>query len=264
MGRTIARRGVGKLASGLGHAILVLGAVGCGMGRTGALDEAPISETGVAAVMTGLPMTLGVLTELSWVLAEPDAQSTCPAVQEEGDQVLIDFGLACTPDTELSQAPLSGSAAITIPADSSLAFGNLIDLGYEGTPISGTLTGDIVRSGTTLRADLTADDISWNSGTDVALSGLFEIDHTPDGTSLRLSGGSFAYTESAVYQVWTEDVFVTPGSFSGCYLAQEGTVNILRETESATWTYTNEAAENGGLRVSFSDRDAEDLTPCQQ
>lgn len=59
-------------------------------------------------------------------------------------------------------------------------------------------------------------------------------------------------------------MFVTPGSFSGCYLAQEGTVNILRETESATWTYTNEAAENGGLRVSFSDRDAEDLTPCPQ
>ena len=86
-------------------ATLLLAATGCE--NTGADTEAIISgELGIR-VTTGSLMAATLATELALAVTETPEPGACPFASQDGDDLTLDFGTGCVPDSGTTTEPMA-------------------------------------------------------------------------------------------------------------------------------------------------------------
>jgi len=242
-------------------ATLLLAATGCE--NTGADTEAIISgELGIR-VTTGSLMAATLATELALAVTETPEPGACPFASQDGDDLTLDFGTGCVPDSGTTTEPISGMARLIVAGGSGDFIGELQSLGFQDLPVVGEVSGSVTRAGDLLSADVQLTGLTWtDDGSDNAIDALFELSADSEIFEVNVSAGDFVRGPPPDLLFELVDVQVPRGGMGACFVPQAGSAQLERLAATANLDFSSEAASSGVVSVSYNDRDPDTLTLC--
>ena len=243
--------------------LLVAALAVAGCGNTGGEPEQIISGDLGSRVSSGTLLAATLAAEVALVVAEPPGPGSCPSIDADGDQLTLDYGTGCVPSSGVTTEPIGGTVTLVVAGGMGVFAGEVQSFGFSDLPMVGELSGDVVRAGDLLSADVEFEGLNWTeAGTDNTLDALFEIEADDGAFLLNARTGSFLRGQPLAVEFDLEEVGTSAGAMGACFVPEAGTIRLERGAATATLTYTADSASSGSVGISYNDRDPETLTPC--
>jgi|GEM_PF-6119975 len=234
-----------------------------GCQTTGA-DAEPALPNALVTQLTGsVFMAASLATDVALNAADPDADPVCPAVGADNDDVVLDYGGACLPDSGITDVEIGGLVELTMPSSGGLFVGTSTGLGFLNLPTVGEMSGDVVRSGPLTTSDFEWETLEWTqNGAIRTLSALLRIEVDDSGYTLGAVGGTIEFDTGDPIQFALEDARMAAGGLGDCARPESGSLEFIRGGATASLDFTPEVATSGAIEVTFSDREPEQLAIC--
>ncbi len=228
-------------------------------------DDTPDINTEVAVQVTRAALMIASLgTEFGVVADTPDTSfGLCPTVEEDGDDLILDYSGGCVPTTGSTGDEISGLLTMTSPATNSVYWATTGAVGFPNLPVAGEFTAATSRTGDTVRIDLQVDGLAWaEDGLDLVLSGDYTLVHDPELTTIDLNEAVLERGTSEAVFLSLHDVTVAVGGLGACPLPSSGTVEMERGEDVAEVTFSEATAESGSIAVLIGEEEASTALPC--
>lgn len=247
-----------------GTCIVLFALLTAGCEQTADEDTPGINADLAVQVTRAALMVASLGTEFGVVADAPDTSfGLCPQVEEDGDDLILDYSGGCAPSTGTTSDEISGLLELTTPATNNVFWGSASAVGFPNLPVSGTFTAATSRTGDTVDIDLQLDTISWTEdGLDVVLTGEFTLVHELELTTIDLYGGELQLGTAESATLTLNDVTVPAGGLGACALPSSGTADLQRGTEEAEVTFSDATAEDGSVAVLIDETEASTALPC--
>lgn len=212
-----------------------------------------------AALMTGT-----LAAEIALSTAEPSGPGGCPSTSVNGDQLLLDYGVGCVPESAITLDSIGGNVDLVVAGGMGTFVGDVQAFGFADLPLVGSLSGDTSRAGDLLAADIDLENLGWTAdGVDNTLDVLFEIEADSDGFLLNAGPATFLRGQPPEVFFHVEDVTVSRDGMGACFVPDGGSIRMERLAATATIAFSEEAAASGAISVVFNDREeAETFALC--
>ena len=227
--------------------------------------DTPAINSEVAVQVTNATLMIAALgTEFGVVADTPDTSfGLCPQVEEDGDDLLLDYSGGCEPTSGTTTDAISGLLNLTSPATNSVFWGTTGAVGFADLPVSGEFTAATSRTGDTVRIDLQIDGLAWaQDGLDLVLSGEFTIVQEPELTTIGLEDGVLERGASEVVTMSLSDVTVPVGGLGACTLPSSGTLDMERGDNVAEVTFSDATFDSGSVAILIGEEAASTALPC--
>lgn len=197
--------------------------------------------------------SLGV--EVGAVSDDPDFSfEACPALEEAGDELLMNYGAGCEPGSAVTIEPISGLLTLVSPATNDIAYGVTTAFGFGDLPVAGEFTLATQRTGDTLQVDFDIESLAWTaSGNDNSLTGLFTLAVRPSATTVSLSRATMRRGEDPPISIEAEGVTVAGGGFGVCPHPSDGRLDLESDNEEAIVLFDEATADDGSFAVTLND-----------
>ncbi|MCP4869011.1 MAG: hypothetical protein GY898_09880 [Proteobacteria bacterium] len=236
--------------------ITVLAAALAGCGITQGDPEPIISGDLAGRVARAALMTGTLAAEIGLSTAEPSGPGGCPSTSSNGDQLVLDYGVGCVPESEITLDAIGGNVDLIVAGGMGTFVGDVQALGFADLPLVGSLSGDTSRAGDLLAADIDLESIGWTAdGVDNTLNILFEIEANTDGFLLNAGPATFLRGQPPEVFFHVEDVTVPRDGMGACFVPDGGVIRMERLAATAIITFSEEAASSGSISVVFNDRE---------
>jgi hypothetical protein len=219
-------------------------------------DPTPSINTSVALNTASAVLMLGSLgAEAGHVAETPDFSfGACPTLDEDGDEIVADYGAGCAPGSGITADELSGLLTLISPATNSIAYGTTSAFGFADLPVGGDFTLATSRTGDDVQVDFDVDALSWTAdGTERTLSGLFTLSVTPEGTTIDLTRAVLTRAGSPAVAIEAAGLFVAAGELGACPWPSAGRIDLEREGEEAAAVFDESSADAGAFTVTLDD-----------
>jgi hypothetical protein len=233
--------------------------IGTGCTGTQGQPERIISGDLAGQVVRAALMTGTLAAEIALNTAEPSGPGGCPSTTVDGDQLTLDYGGGCVPESAITLDSIGGSVDLIVAGGMGVLVGELQAFGFTDLPLSGSLSGDTSRAGDLLSADIDLEGLSWTEGgVENTLDLLFEIEADTDGFLLNAGPATFVRGQPPEFFFWVEDVTVPRDGMGACFVPDGGSIRIERLGATAAITFSEETAASGSVSVIYNDTDEPD------
>jgi len=234
--------------------VLAAGLAGCG--ATQGQGEPIISGDLAGRVARAALMTGTLAAEIALSAAEPSGAGGCPSTSSDGDELSLDYGVGCVPQSGITLDPIGGSVDLVVAGGMGTFVGDVQAFGFADLPIVGALSGDTSRQGDLLSADVDLENFGWTAdGVDNTLDILFEIEADSDGFLFNAGPATFLRGQPPETFFGVEDVTAPRDGVGVCFVPDGGSIRMERLAATATITFSEESAASGSVSVVYNDRD---------
>ena len=215
-----------------------------------AIDTTAALEAAQAVLMLG---SLGV--EVGDVTETPDFSfDACPTLEEDGDELLVDYGAGCVPGSAITDEELSGLLILVSPATNDIAYGTSDAFGFGDLPVAGEFTLASQRTGDSVQVDFEIESLAWTaSGSEHSLSGLFTLTVEPGFTSISLSRATLRRGDKPPVTMEAVGLTVEAGALGVCPYPSAGRIDLESAGEEAFAVFEEDTADDGGFAVTLDD-----------
>ncbi len=243
------------------RARLLLGAALAVLTACGPIGEPePIISGDLAGRVAQASLMTGALAvEIALSSAEPSGPGGCPSTSQDGDDLTLDYGVGCVPESGITTETIGGTVDLVVAGGLGAFVGEVQTFGFENLPLVGDLSGDASVAGDLAGADVELTGLGWTSdGVDNSLDILFEIEGDADGFILNAGPATFVRGQPPELFFHVEDVAVPRDGMGACYVPTSGQIRMERLGATATLTFSEEVAASGSVSVVYSDREDPD------
>lgn len=232
---------------------LALAATGC---ETTTEEANPAIDTTLALETAETVLMLASLgAEVGHVLDAPDFTfGACPVLDEDGDELVLDYGAGCAPGSATTGEDVSGVVSLVSPATNSIAYGVTEAFGFTDLPVAGEFTLATQRTGESVTVDLEIEGLTWTrEGRDRSLSGLYTLVLEPEGTTVSLTSGLLVRGTTDEIVIEASDILIPDGGLGVCPRPSAGRIEMLTGGEEAVTTFSESTADDGKFGVLLDD-----------